>query len=43
MGVITDGDTFEKIIIFGGIQNEVIKDDAKAIEESGPDEKTQSQ
>lgn len=28
MGVITDGDSFEKIIIFGGIQN-VIKDNVK--------------
>jgi len=27
MGVITDGDSFEKIIIFGGIQN-VIKSDS---------------
>jgi len=29
MGVITDGDSFEKIVVFGGIQN-VIKEDASA-------------
>lgn len=28
MGVLTDGDSFEKIIIFGGIQN-VVKDDVE--------------
>ena len=28
MGVITDGDSFEKIVIFGGIQN-VVKDQSQ--------------
>jgi hypothetical protein len=25
MGVITDNETYEKIVIFGGIQNEIVK------------------